>query len=280
MSELIVHINSAIDRQPGDTTHKFTTYFSSPLEVSLASKIGVKTAEIPYTCSQFKDSNNTFWVEQGYVDGSTGLTVIDCLGIQIDDANFFESIDDVVSALNAVATTASYSVSFSVVNNRVRVTNTHATKKLRVISGLSFETGTTGTIYLNGAEFVGQTQFFNQMQDKLGFTEDYRGQYLYTNQYTQARGITRLIRSNCFYLTADIVNTHQLTPSPFKNPNIIAKIPFTGNFGSIQSYFTDNPLMAKCNDTSIDEITFSVLDDDLEEVDLNGSPITFTLVIK
>lgn len=276
---MIVHINSGFDRRPNDKTNSWVTYFSQPLEVGIESKIGVKMCEIPYTCSQFKDSNNSFFVEEAYVN-EDDETVRNVYIVMIDDSKFFENGDQVIEELNRISTASSYPFSFTINQNKITLFNT-GTHKIRIVSNNDYETEIKDAkFFINGTETDTGGKLFNQMMYKLGFYQDYREKYLVPGTSQTAEGILKLVRTNCFYLTADIVDLDQLTPSKFKQPNIIAKVPLTGNFGSLQRYQVEVPLMQRCNDNSIDRIRFSVLDDDLEEVDLNNCPVTVTLEIR
>lgn len=276
MNGTVIHINSLNDRQPKDTTHKWTTYFENPIDINVGSSIGLLTAEVPYTCSQFKDSNNTFFVEEGYIN-SENETIINIYGLQLDDSKFYESVDALIIDLNAEALAHNYPYEFIIMNNKIAVTNL-SSHKLRVISSREFETTTEGTIFINGIA-TEYKQFFNQMMSKLGFYGDYRDAYILPGQGQTAEGVPRLIRTNAFYIEADIVDSHQITPSPYQAPNIIGKVQLSGNFGSLQRFSTEKPVMLPTNDTSIDKINFKILDDDLEEVDLNGCPVSLSLMI-
>lgn len=266
---VLLYINSQVDRQPTDTTSKWTTYLAYPFEIANA-KVALKSIQIPNVATQFKLSNSIFWIanQLGYA-----------FGLMIDHTRFYETLTDVITALNSQITqyTASYGLDceFSVENNKIVLTNKSA-YNIRFVSSRAYEVEFSGghTI-LNGADYNGV--LFNQMNSKLGATIDYRDLWILPNASMKLSGVPRLIRTNAFYLECSLVDEGVVLPTPEKQPDIISKVPCLVNFGSLITYEPQQLQYFNPNDNNIDRIEFNLLDDELEDVDLQGANITLTL---
>lgn len=274
MDRIYLNINSNTDRAPFGSSSKFNYNLAQTMRIGNNAKIGVQSIEVPYSCGQFKTSNSILWFE---FNPSSPATI----GFQLDTNKFYKTLTDVITELNSISSAHNYDLSFNVENDRLKITNNN-TYKVRVVSPREFEPSTTNNISVNGSVlFSGGGLLFNQAQIKLGFYDNQIGQWITENGGTKlSTGLPKLLRSNCFYLECNILSRYMMENNRTKSPKIITKIPITSNFGSLQTIEYNNPIMLETNDTYIDSIDFTLYDEDLEEVDLNGLPITMTLVIE
>lgn len=283
---MLIFINSNTDSQPQDTSHKFSVYFSNPIELPTNhNKIAVKQVEIPNTAHQFKESNSMLWI----ATYDQMVNVHMAYGVYIDPTKFYNSLDDVVAQMNgsqnkSFLTQYGLDVTFSVVNNKIAITNNASSTvdNVRVMSSNVYEPTYNGTLRTVFGDYfnVNGTPVFNEANGKLGFTGDLRTATIGKGQTYIAQSLPRLIRTNCFYLSTNITDNINTTGNPYKQPNILAKVPVTSNFGSLISFTEEQPDFFRISDNSIDFINFSILDDDLEECDLNNAPVTITLEIR
>lgn len=298
---MFVYINSSLDREPRDNTSQFTTYFQRPIDIPSGSvgRLGVKSAEIPYTTTQFKLSNSVFWIEEATQQRASGTTdewsvaSHRAIGLPIDHTRFYLTVSEVMKALNDLTTANNVNVEFQYSNDeidkRIKVFNksnstsdgtTDTRIAYRVISSLDYEQVYIGAVYIRSTKFGENTELFNQMNLKLGFFGDLRNAYIPPQQTGMAYGIPRLIRSNFFLLTADIVSKEGIFPQLRNNINVIAKVPITNSFGTLQTVYFDHPQFTQIGDNSIDKIEFGLVDDEYEDVDLYGASISLQLEVR
>lgn len=276
---MLIFVNSNTDRQPTDSTNKFSVYFNNPIELPNQSKIGLKSIQLPYTCTQFKESNSILWVARR-PQFSQNIEI--ATAIHIDYTKFYDTINDVVTELNAQTTLLSLPLTFSIINNKIALKNNSEHTKFRVVSSQIFEPTFKGSVFSNGIDYNPHDKafpLFNQANEKLGFIGDLRNTSIPIGTTYISAGLPRIIRTNCFYLETNIIDYENTLGNPYKQPNIMAKVPTLNNFGSLICMNWEDPNYYKISDNSIDFISFNVLDEDLEEVDLNGAPVTLTLEI-
>ena len=267
-------VNSNTDRQPGGTSSKFQLNFSQAIDTGYDGKLGVFECTVPYTCSQFSDETNTFWIIH--------IDVGELIGLQIDNSKFYDTMTDVCNELKSLSDLYSLDLNFKYVNDRVQIINNSAFN-IRPLSSLEFEsTWDTNKIFLNGQQVHGFNGPFNQMQTKLGFISDYTNTVVAPSASITSSGLPKLSRTSCFYLCSDVVSDYMITNSIYESHPIICKIPLQGNFGTLSTYTSTStePIYFSINESNIDYINFYLLDDDMAEIDLNGHPLTFHLEIK
>lgn len=269
---MLIHINSSLDRQPTDKTHKWTTYFPFPIELTDNAKVGVKNIEIPNVSNQFKQSNSVFWIA---IDGVA-------FGLLIDFTKFYETLQSVVESLNAQVLQyidyngSGFNAEFSIDNNRLVLSNTGSCN-IRFVSSRAYEHTFNGDTILNGTNYNGA--LFNQMNMKMGIVGDFRGKWILPNASMKSDGTPKLIRTNCYYLTSDIIDNGGIIPNPNISPIILCKIPVLSNFGSLITYEPQRRDYFPAMDNTLDRADFRILDDEYEEADLNGANVSITLEI-
>lgn len=273
---MLVFINSATDRQPHESTSKWTTYFDNPIEVSNDSMIGISDIQIPYTCYQFTEGNSILWV----ATNSTTPEEETAYGLHIPFTRIYETVQDVVDELNKALQYYNLPLEFSVINSKIALKNTHASTSFRVISSEIYEPTFAGTLNSLGVLYSPGSRLFNEANQKLGYIGDLRNTNIPPSTTYIPAGLPRIIRTNCFYLQTQICEFRNVVANVNKNPNILAKIPLTGNFGTLINLNVENPVYVKIADNSIDFIYCKILDEDYNEVDLNGAPVTITFEIK
>lgn len=268
-----VFINSITDREPNDTTSKWSTYFSTELELPKKSKFCVKDVQLCNTASQFTEQHSILWVATNSGTHSEIATAI-----HIDYSLFYSSMNDVVDNLNTQVQTLQLPLEFSLVDTKVALKNTHSSTSFRILSDDEFETSFSGQTVSSGIDYNGKT--FNKMNLKLGFSGDLRGTSISPGTTQVANSLPLLIRSTCYYLTTSLNDYENVFSNPYKNPNICCKIPTTNNFGSVICATYTDPIWYDLTDFTIDKVSFSILDDRGNEVDLNGGYVCLSLVFK
>lgn len=266
MATYTLHINSLTDRQPGESTAKWMTYLATPLDIpnGQGARVALVSAEIPNTAYQFSPGESILW----YIKDGTALK-----SLQIDTARYYEKVNDVVDTLNSELLKGGetdLTFSFDETTKKIHATNAGTgNHSFRIVSDYEFE-----------GKALGQ-DLYNHANRKLGFTGDLRDAGTVPPFATlTAQSIPRVIRTQCFYLACEEIDNTALTPSPYRHPRILAKIPVSSNFGGVNLYVREQPQFYELVESSIEHFTFTLLDDQLNEIDINGLPITLTLRIQ
>jgi hypothetical protein len=190
---------------------------------------------------------------------------VQVIQIPISIERVYNNGDDFVSYFNAQASIigANILLSYSQNSHKLILTNNNNVP-IRLVSSYRFSDSLTGP---------------SDSMDKLGFTDNYIGSSIASNTSYTAPSILKLLRSNCYFLTANIVGAsvrQSIVPSPFFTPQIIARI--TANtFGTLSQLQYASTMSFYVPDNIITSIKFQILDDQLYPIDLNNLPITFAL---
>lgn len=302
---VLIYVNSLTDREQRDSTSQWTTYLVNPIDIphDRVAKLAVLSVEIPYTATQFKRSNSVFWLEEITEqrpnadltpDDTPWLTTSQrAVGVEIDFNQFFLTVQAVVDAVNEKLALQNIQCKLTYnsegTRRRIGIENTSTISKgtsfdtrikYRPVSSKEYESKYTHTMVLNGVNIGSggvDGSFFNLMNVKLGIIGDTNTTFAGPGQTAFASGIPRIIRTNCFYITSDATQMEASFPSPYNNVNILCKVPITSNFGTVQTMHYTNPQYIELNDSSLDKIEFSIVDDEYEPVELFGAPTTLVL---
>lgn len=268
-NESILYINSVIDRLPTDdlNSNEFTVYLSQPIRTYGANiKIRLEQLEIPNVWYSFPIYDSKIW----FLENPETTPVLRSINIATD--RIFSNGTDFASHLSSQFMIAGYNISFSYSTNtgKLTLTNNHTTP-IRLVSSYRF----------NQDSFTTQTA--SDANDRIGFNQNYSSTVINIGSSLTAAGVLRLLRTNCCYIECDLAdggaNKSSFVPSPYKTGSNIIGRAACSNFGFVsQLQYTSNidfPLSEK----SISSLTFRLLDDQLEPLSTNGSPITFSLVV-
>jgi hypothetical protein len=261
MSERVIFINSYIDRTTLDTdTSEWTTYLSEPIRVKSGKiRLTVENIELPNTAYSFGNSENRFYWVHGVGTTNTVRSVV------IATDRIFGSGTEFATYINGLMTSSGFNLSFSFSSTTLELSITNnETVPIRICSSYRYSDLQTGS---------------SDAQDKLGFNQNTIGTQTAAGGVITANGILKLIRTNCYYLTANIIGNNfkqSILPSPYYSHSIIARI--TANtIGSLSQLQYASSMFFNCSETVINAIKFKLLDDQLYPISLNGLPITFVM---
>lgn len=267
MTELLLHINSSIDRRTEDlSTSQWTTYLANSISASSSNKVEmlIDNIDFPNSTYTFPPTAGTVWWIHDVGNANT------LRSLSIDVQRVYDTGADVATALNAAMQSAGYNLSFqfSTLTYKLTLQNKESVP-IRLVGSYRYE------------DLIDQT--YNNSCDRLGFTQNTRDTSLVALATMQGAGVLRTLRSSCYYLTADILSNRirqSQFPNEYQQPSVIGRIG-ASNFGSLSQLQTASSVFFNSQGTtSIDRITFGVLDDELNPVeDLGGMPICFSLRI-
>ena len=267
MTELLLHVNSAMDRRVQDTsTSTWTTYLSQTIKTSSNSTIQlmIDNIDFPNSLYTFPEYASTLWWIHDY-GGANEIR-----SITLDINRVYDTGADVATALDAAMLSAGYSLyfTFSSLTYKLTVQNKEDVP-IRLIGSYRYSDSTNVA--------------FNNICDRLGFTQDMTNTPIANMAILSGAGVVRTLRSSCYYITADILSnkiSQSQFPNPYNQPSVLGRVS-ASNFGSLSQLQIASSVFFKCSGTTVlDKIVFSVLDDELIPItDLLGMPVCFSLRI-
>lgn len=264
--ELVMHVNSSIDRQKADLmidSVDWNTYLANPIKIqhNQRMKVSIESIEIPNTAYTFPIAESVFWWIKNYGTTNTLLS----LNIPLN-RNFLTSTD-LVSYLNTQMSANSYLLVFSYDQNTNKLTVTNnETNPIRIVGSYRF------------GDTVGG-QVIDNISDRFGFISDLTTTGISNGSSLTGQGILRLLRSNCYYLACDFMGgkvRQSNVPNTINSYDICARVS-SGNYGSISQLRFGSTIAYNVLDTIVHKMHFTLLDDQLQPITLNGSPITFSM---
>lgn len=246
-----LYINSDLDRQSTDNNSKWTTYLPSPFDFTQFNNIsvGLKNIQVPNTAYNFSLYNSSVWYE--LMDGGEPILY----SVNVRTNKHYENVNEWVADLNN-----------DCIHN-ITFTFSNSTKKISVVNN-------TGTEMRMLSSYIYENQP-NNGNGRLGITKNISN-FINSGGTFECPNMPKLIRSNCFYLVCSIIDKTGDVPNPYINPLILNKFT-TRNFGELINETWDTVKYVNVVDRTIDKLAFYVLDDELQEVDFNGSHITLEL---
>lgn len=269
MTEILLHINSGIDRRPQDSPDNWVTYLANPIDVGTNSKVRILVDQIdfPNSAYTFPESSDTFYYIFNYNPNSTDPSYNILRSFELDTQRNYNTGNDLISALNTGIGAKGYNLAFSHnVNSSTLSIKNNESVPIRVIGSYRFS---------DRLDIA-----YNSIIDRLGFIQDLRTLSVAPGDSITGEGVLRLFRTNCYYLCCDITSSkikQSQVPSPNYQPNIIGRIS-SSNFGNLSQLAIASSVWFNVSSmSSINRIAFSVLDDEFQPVNLNGQPIVFSL---
>lgn len=260
MSQIVLHVNSLIDRQPSDeSTSSWTTHLSYPIRPNgRRVALTLENIELPNTAYSFPVHSSMIWWERG---GSL-------YSVQINTNRFFVDATSLVAHLNSAFASvgAGLSVAYDTVTARLTFQNNLGIP-CRIVGSYRFSDRLADT--------------YNSAVDRLGLIQDTRNTEIPAGGLLVCQGILRLLRTSCYYLTCNLLDTRvrqSIVPSPYYAPLVLGRIT-ASNFGQLSQLAFAQTFSFDCGTRDINAIEFTLLDDELQPCDLLGSPITLSMRI-
>lgn len=275
MRNIEIYINSYTDRlisEIDSTSKHFTILLEGskeirvyPDEKNITVKLG--SIELPNVLYNFNFITSTLWIVNDYGGLNESLE-----SITINTDRVYTTPEDVIEELNSLITTHPIlkDIEFNYIDNEKKITITnYSLNNIRIVSSFRFND------ILNG-------RTYNDINDRLGFIQDMKNIIIKTGETLKGEGLIKMLRTNCFYLTCNNIAgsyNQNIIPNPRTNRKILARLS-TSDFGTLsQLSYPAQIDFNIINDTSIRTMSFSLLDDEFNLVDLGQFPITFSLIL-
>lgn len=254
-NEIEIYINSEIDKLPSETPSNWTTYFNQRIELTGSNtyELQVQSISIPNVFSAFNSVERN--IEYSYANQATQY-------LTIDAERVFQSLSDLTTYLT---TLFNDEIEFSInpITQRMKIKNT---------------TANTVFLYNDGANHA----FFN----KLGFSKalnNVAGRIqILAGDEVEGQYLPVLISTQRVYVTCDQIINNSITPSK-STPSILACVDLNGSFGSFSNYIQQNNNFFKhiiTSTSNLNYLSFSLLDDHYEPIELLGSGVRLSLVLR
>lgn len=270
-------MNSYIDRlisQNDSATERFTVLFSDSSKqlrfLAGESKCRVKlfSMEIPNSAYNFRPIESRLWFEHD-ISGTT--TVVN---IQIDTGRIYAQPSELITELNAkfAANSDLSGVTVAFDNNTKKITLTNGTAvAIRLISG--FRYGIDESILT-----------FEDVNDRLGFSQNLTTTNIAPAGTLVAADTLKMFLTSKYYLVLEESGGYykqSIIPSSNRNYRIIGSVP-SGAYGTLSSTSYISPFSYEINAMGgISELTFVLLDDTFEPIDLGANiGITMSLIFE
>lgn len=265
-----MYVNSYLDRieSENDSTSKtFTIDLDKKnKQIELMNgekelKLRVFAVELPNVLYNFKENENRLWFDVGNLGTEQSIKFIE-INTERVYSNPLQIIDEINTKLNAVIT--GLSLSYDDNTKKCELLN-NTGQVVRLIS--SFRYASSETILS-----------FNDMNDRLGFSDNYTNVVIPNNGRLVGNGHIRMNRTNRFHICLEQQSTYynqSITPLANQNYRVVASVP-TGSYG-VLSTFSYVSSYSHSLQSQIKELRFSVRDDEFNLVDFKNHPITMAL---
>lgn len=261
VTDYVMNINSYQDRRVGDYCHDWVTYFSDPIRVQQGRiTVCVSQIEIPNTFYNFNASSSYFWYELGGVLQPA---------VQIDTDRNYATPDELKTELNTKLVGAGIVLSYSSTTGKFTITNGNVAD-FRLVGSYRWSDSLATT--------------YGNIADRIGFTQDTALLTLANGQTLEGEGVARMLRTSCIYLTLKekeftAMQVQSRVPTPYMSPYILARVP-AGNWGTMSQWATSDEIFFSTNNKELKKLSFEILDENLETLELNECPVCFQLHIK
>lgn len=263
-----VLIKSQTDRQPTDSTHKFTSYFRAPVGKFIDARrkvhMCISSASIPNYAYPISYANSRlYFIVKDLGSGVTSQNYVQLpTNINIQDMTHFAAI---LQAEMFTQHSLNMTIEFDENRERLKFTSNIGNSEFRFISSRQFEE--TG---------IQDSPLPDRANIKFGFIGDYRNDAYVQNDVWYTEGFPSLRRTDKYYISSDVVRDKTVIPSGYISEPILASIP-AGPFGTTSVFYPSNEQWHVVSDASIDRINFTILDNDDIPVDLSGGNVVLEL---
>lgn len=277
--EIEIYINSEIDRvvsENNSTTLNFTAILSGSKIIKIypnerRCKIKVNQVEIPNTLYNFPASQNRLNIVVFNGANPDSLEFV-----ELDANRVYNTPQDVVNYLNTELLAHPNGVmndlvlSFDDLTKKVTLTNNSSTESVRLVSSFRYSQ--------DNADGLGTT--FNTIVDRLGFSDNYTNTIIAPTQALTGNGTIRMLFTHAYYIVLnEIASPYDQTiiPTPNINRKILARVT-CGNYGTLsQLSYVSETMMNIPSGIEINRLSFSLLDDELQPIDLVNQKVTMSL---
>jgi hypothetical protein len=281
MREIEIFVNSETDRvisQNASTSKEFTALLNNNKEIQIypnerRCNIKLNQVEIPNVLYNFPFSQNRLNII--LYDASLNATSMEF--VELDPNRVYNTPTDVINYMNNELTAHSNSImndlvlSFSDLTKKVTLTN-NSSNHVRIVSSFRYRE--------EDGDGVGTG--FNTIVDRIGMCELYKGTTIAPSASLTGNGTIRMLYTQCYYLTLkNLASSYEqsIVPSAFSSDRILGRIT-AQNYGTLsQLSFASQVSFNIPANTTISYLTFALLDQELQIVDLKNHPITFSVIL-
>ncbi len=261
----VIYINSYIDRLIEESTSNFTVYLPKPIVSHRKLYLRLDSIELPNTSYNIQSQYSRLW----YRYDTTGVNTLH--NIQVNYSRHYALPTDLITELNSKFTANGHPnivVTYDILTKKITLSNTTGVS-IRIISDYIWDDELANT--------------YDHINSRLGFTQDLRTIIIADNTSLIASGLLRLLRTQCYYILCDEISNSTIPttilPNPQRSGVVLGRI-MSNEFGILSSLILGNEEMSfLCNTQYISSLHFRILDDEFIEVDLNGVPITMSIVV-
>lgn len=254
-NEIEIYLNSEVDKLPSETPSRWTTFFNEKIELVGSQKyeLQVQSVSVPNVFPAFNS-------KERQIEFSFSGEPIQ--SVEVDKSRVYQSISDLVLYLTSLLGT---DIEFSI--------NTETQRMV-----IKNNSGKTVYFYNDGDNHM----FFK----KLGFTKamnNVSGRIqILAGAQVEGEYLPVLIATQRVYITCDQIINNSITPSK-STPSILACVDLTGSFGSFSNYIQQNNNFFRhiiTSTSNLNYLSFSVLDDTYEPIEMLGSGVRLSLVLR
>ena len=243
-----IYLNSKYDRTLNDTSSDWTTEFSQiSLNPNRNYQVGVSSLQIPNTAPQFHIDECNF----SFVVGTTLYEKV------YNRKKIFNTVSDMLNEVQSLFNIPNLEITQDIETKRTRIFNNTGddiTLKLSTSSNFYSKLGISGNVDIN------------IMNNEV---------YI-SNNYANIIGTTR------FYVVCEEIKNNSYVSRSYNNWSVFKDINCSVGFGSYCNFQTNNNIYFHDLNTSssINNLSFRVLDDRLRPVELFDNGIMMSLYIR
>lgn len=260
MSNLVIYVNSAIDRLVRDTTTSFTVNIDSEISTRNNIKMRLNQIELANAQPTFPFHANIFYYEISGV----------LFNISLNNGKIYSSGSDVVTDLSNGFTANGHSiaVTYTSSTNTISFTNNEATDTFRPVGSYRYSDNLATTP--------------SNIADRIGLTQDTTNILLTNGQSITCSNTPRLLPSNCYFIVCKEITKSNNTVIPdanyITNGAIIARVT-SGAYGTLSQLFFSQDVEYELPQQTLKRLTFEVVDDEYYPVATTSVPVTFSLIL-
>lgn len=266
MTKKHLFISSIRDKQRHQNNSNFSVYLPTTFRTK---KAVVLSASIENTVYSFQNTNNLLFYyvnnELYFIALPTNIYINAVSDIDDNPQN------DLVAILTNLFKKNSHNigVAFSTDNGKLTFKN-NMSHTVRFVSSDEHE--------------YNPSKFFNKSNNKLGLTQDLTLSTLSQNQTITGGSIVRL-KNDCFFICSSLGENNSYLANEviqYKSLPVLCRVPvLNGGFGSIEEFRQVAPDTNAIDifGENINSITFEVLDEFMNKIELNGGNVTIELLL-
>ena len=247
-----IYLNSEFDKQFNDTVSNWTTEFTSiGLNPNKGYQLALSSAQVPNTCPQFSEFEKHF----KFTDGTTTYSV------SYDNSKIFNNVSDMLLYVSGLFSSriSGVVVSQDADSKKTKITNNSGDDLV-----LIFNDESSKSFYRKlGFEYDGNTTVLT-------------AQNIISSCYPSILGTSR------FYIVCEEIVNNSYSGKNYKNWSIFKSINLNVGFGSYCNFQSNNELYYHDLNvgSSINNLSFRILDDQFRQIDLNGGGVMMSLFLR